>query len=331
MLWKNNRKKYTFIVLSNRPELPVRRTGISRLTLGLAIFHLMLAIALGLGWLHSIRSAANHNIDLLEQSIEEKNVRYGQLAEEKDHEIDRLRTDVVQITEQNKLVQRKMEQLKLLQQELSELLDQSADELSAFQLPEKVAQPPASASALAQGGELQNIETEQWSQFFDQSVSSAQLLQQEIDNLSINLSLLKSNLQAYIQQKKTTPDHWPAVSRQINSLYGIRSDPITGRAAFHDGVDIAGVIDDPVFTAAAGEVGTVGFDRLKGNFLTIKHSSEVETVYMHLQQVAVQPGQTVEKGERIGTIGNSGRSTGPHLHFEIHHKNKPMDPMTYYK
>lgn len=101
----------------------------------------------------------------------------------------------------------------------------------------------------------------------------------------------------------------------------------------HKGIDLAAPIGTPIYAAADGIVTRVAHqgDRGYGSFIVIDHGGGMSTLYAHMypHQVQVQVGERVKKGQRIGSVGNNGRSTGPHLHFEIHINNKQVDPAKY--
>jgi len=122
------------------------------------------------------------------------------------------------------------------------------------------------------------------------------------------------------------PLAWPANSRRINSPYGPRG----GR--YHYGIDIDGNLGDPIYAAASGIVKESRPASGYGWVIVIDHGSGLTTVYGHMYSstVLVSTGQRVSKGQRIASIGNNGRSTGPHLHFEVRKNGSPQNPMNYY-
>lgn len=124
-----------------------------------------------------------------------------------------------------------------------------------------------------------------------------------------------------------TPTLWPTVSTRITSSFGGRSDPFNNSEAYHNGLDIGGDRGDHVLASATGVVIEQGYDSAKGNYIIIRHSDQITTRYLHLSKIDVTEGQAVKKGEPIGELGSTGRSTGPHLHFEIRNNNEPIDPM----
>ncbi|WP_235775603.1 MULTISPECIES: M23 family metallopeptidase [Paenibacillus] len=122
---------------------------------------------------------------------------------------------------------------------------------------------------------------------------------------------------------------WPTSSRTISSSFGYRTDPFKGTAAYHGGIDIAAQTGDFVFAAQAGTVITVDRTAARGNYIVIDHGGGIQTWYMHLSAENVSPGDKVAKGQRIGEVGSTGRSTGPHLHFQVEKQDKLVDPLSY--
>jgi murein DD-endopeptidase MepM/ murein hydrolase activator NlpD len=114
----------------------------------------------------------------------------------------------------------------------------------------------------------------------------------------------------------------------ITSPYGYRIHPVTRTKSFHYGVDYRGRIGDPVYTVADGTVIYSGYDGLNGNKVVVKHKDKTQTFYLHLNKSLVKNGQKVKARQRIAQLGNTGRSTGPHLHFSIRDpKGKWANPM----
>ncbi len=118
---------------------------------------------------------------------------------------------------------------------------------------------------------------------------------------------------------------------RISSKYGYRVHPITKRrGSFHKGIDIAAPRGTPVYAAAKGTVYLAKYVRYGyGNLIIIKHEKELSTYYGHLSKILVRKGQRVKKGSLIGKVGSTGRSTGPHLHFEIRKGKKTLDPSVF--
>lgn len=118
---------------------------------------------------------------------------------------------------------------------------------------------------------------------------------------------------------------------RLTSPFGPRRDPINGKMGFHPGDDLAGRIGDPLYATADGVVIRAGWSHGYGRLVVIKHAFGLSTRYGHMSRIRVKVGQRVSRGERIGAMGNTGHSTGPHVHYEVREGNKPVNPMTFIK
>ncbi len=116
---------------------------------------------------------------------------------------------------------------------------------------------------------------------------------------------------------------------QITSDFGERTDPFTNQKAVHNGLDMAVAEGSSVVAAWSGTVLACTSDPIGGNYIIIDHASGMSTYYGHLSEILVESGQMVTAGERIALSGNTGKSTGPHLHFEIAYNGEPIDPVEY--
>ncbi|WP_279389715.1 M23 family metallopeptidase [Novosphingobium sp. PhB165] len=125
------------------------------------------------------------------------------------------------------------------------------------------------------------------------------------------------------------PQVSPAHVAYVSSSFGYRADPFTGGAAFHAGLDFPGPMGSPIYAAAKGRVTFVGQRQGYGNCVEISHGNGLMTRYGHLSGFSVHPGQLVDGGTRIAAMGSTGRSTGPHLHFEVRINNRPVNPRTF--
>jgi len=123
---------------------------------------------------------------------------------------------------------------------------------------------------------------------------------------------------------------WPTEKRfRISSPFSPdRLHPITGRRSPHNGVDLAAPVGTPIISTGDGVVSRVGNHPFAGRYIDINHSGTFETRYLHLSKVLVKRGQRIKRGQKIALTGNSGRSTGPHLHFELHVDGHPVNPLT---
>lgn len=121
--------------------------------------------------------------------------------------------------------------------------------------------------------------------------------------------------------------HLPLDQKVLTSSYGMRESPISGNWKFHHGIDMASPLGSNVYACKNGIVKKVGImDPVYGNYIIISHSNGMESMYAHLNEVLVVKGKTVKTAEKIGTVGTTGASTGPHLHFEISIDGETLDP-----
>jgi murein DD-endopeptidase MepM/ murein hydrolase activator NlpD len=173
-------------------------------------------------------------------------------------------------------------------------------------------------------GELAIEKSDEYSSLairIDRAVKQSQLREQSVielwDRLANSQSLLNS-----------TPSIRPARGWLV-SKFGYRISPFTGKAAMHNGIDIAAAPGTPIFAPADGIVTFAAFDETYGKLIAIDHGYGIMTRFGHNSQIYVQVGQKVKRWDVIAAIGNTGRSTGPHCHYEVRLNNVPIDPSNY--
>lgn len=157
-----------------------------------------------------------------------------------------------------------------------------------------------------------------------------------LDDLSVQikdrerqLSVLESLISTRNLSRQIVPGGRPVTQGWISSYFGHRTDPFSGRQAFHRGIDFAGPVGAQVVSVASGVV-TYSKDRFGyGKTVEINHGNGYVTRYAHNQRVLVTVGDTVQKGQPIALMGSTGRSTGPHLHFEVLKQGRAVDPMSF--
>ena len=121
----------------------------------------------------------------------------------------------------------------------------------------------------------------------------------------------------------------PCSWRKLTSPYGYRIHPTTGQYKFHNGVDLANDQGTPIYAARSGRVTVATYGGTYGNYVTINHGDGFSSLYAHMTRYVVHKGDTVKKGQLIGYMGSTGRSTGPHLHFSIFYNGSSVNPMNY--
>lgn len=140
------------------------------------------------------------------------------------------------------------------------------------------------------------------------------------------LGVLEAQLFEQAVKKKALPTMMPVSAPFNASGFGFRIDPFTGQQAMHEGIDFITDTGTPVVAAAGGVVQFAGFHPQYGNMIDIDHGNELVTRYAHLSKLTVKEGDLVQRGRRIGDSGSTGRSTGPHLHFEVRFRGSPQNP-----
>ena len=154
-------------------------------------------------------------------------------------------------------------------------------------------------------------------------------LEQRVNLRDSQLSALENVILARELKEEIHPEGRPVTKGFISSYFGERSDPFDGREAFHKGVDFAGTLGDKVVAVAAGVVTWAGERSGFGRLVEVNHGDGYVTRYAHNQRTLVSVGQTVKRGEAVALMGSSGRSTGPHVHFEVLRNGRQVDPLSY--
>lgn len=148
----------------------------------------------------------------------------------------------------------------------------------------------------------------------------------ELDPRFERLGLSLARMNALERGLAGIPQVLPASLEFISSGFGYRADPFTGGAAFHAGLDFRGPVGAPIYAAAKGRVSFAGIRQGYGKCIEVDHGNGLMTRYAHMSAFRARVGQTVAAGDIIGAIGSTGRSTGPHLHFEVRVHDRPMNP-----
>jgi murein DD-endopeptidase MepM/ murein hydrolase activator NlpD len=154
-------------------------------------------------------------------------------------------------------------------------------------------------------------------------------LEARVDLRDSQLSALENVILARELKEQIHPEGRPVAGGFISSYFGEREDPFSGREAYHKGVDFAGNQGSSVIAVAAGVVTWAGQRTGYGNLVEINHGDGYVTRYAHNERTLVSVGQTVKRGERVALMGSTGRSTGPHVHFEVLRNGRQVDPLSF--
>lgn len=167
----------------------------------------------------------------------------------------------------------------------------------------------------------------------DLSMQELQTTLQELESVAgvrtDLMTVLESRLFEQKVKKMMIPTQTPVPNANLGSYFGWRIDPITGRSALHTGLDFPSASGTPIFAAAGGVVVTQEVQSEYGNMLEVDHGNDLISRYAHASKVYVKKGDLIKRGQKIAEVGSTGRSTGPHLHFEVLVQGIPQDPQKF--
>lgn len=260
--------------------------------------------------------------------------------------IESLQKDLVSLSIQTEDMQEKMKALETLEQEINQLTGSSELDAAASRKKDsaskrenmKLASRTGESTQefyqngpvpAAVGGEAYGTSPEDVRALADRTATSLDTLNNQAATMKDRLKATRSNAEAYQEKMRATPSIWPTNSKRITSEFGNRYDPFTRRKSYHSGIDIGAPVNDPVYATADGKVVASGYSPAMGNFITIDHDYGLKTRFLHLNKTLVKQGDHVDKGDEIALVGSTGRSTGPHLHYEVMKNNKLIDPLPF--
>lgn len=319
--WFQN--KLTFVII---PEAngSVVRVKLSRGTLWGAAAALLLLVGTSCSiYLHHMHTAAASYLQ--RTALHGKAAKLEQDLLNKNAAIEQLQNEIFELSKQAAEVHNKMEEIKRIERDVQKLTAGAVG--SAGEPAAPVTGSIASFQGL--GGPDSPVTTADIKELASATGARYTALQTEMDELQNRFSTSKTLLQEKLERQRRTPNIWPTLSRIVTSPYGYRKDPFTKKLSFHRGIDIAGKLGDPVYAAAGGIVDSVGYDKLHGHNIIVEHTQGLRTWYMHLNSSDVRKGEPVDKGQPIGKLGTTGRSTGPHLHYEVLIGGRSSDPSPY--
>ncbi len=148
----------------------------------------------------------------------------------------------------------------------------------------------------------------------------------DTESMTARVELLSVNVNQEKILHDNIPNGYPTRNLGVTSAYGSRTHPTTQQKSFHHGVDLRATTGTNVYATADGIVRQATYNNLSGKRIWLTHNFGFETRYTHLSSMSVEPGDIVQKGDLIGLSGNSGRSSGPHLHYEVRYLEKPLNP-----
>lgn len=319
MYWLSN--KFTFVIIPDADQT-VQRFRLSGLVIILlpALIALLAIFTLLFFLLFSRHSSVTGE---LKAQLSASALQYEQQLSKNEIHISTLQADLVQLSEQARTMEGKMTEINELESQLKQLIGIEAS-------------APVSISNLlldegGQGGEELPLPEDARDKLVTETSKHYADISQQMEAMIPKLQKTRKAVLNYQKTLQITPTIWPTDSRKVTSLFGVRIDPFTGKATYHAGLDIGGNTGDPVYAAADGVITLTGRDSVHGIHVMIDHGRGISTRYFHLNKYIVDVGNKVVKGQVLGELGSTGRSTGPHLHYEVSVNGKNVNPEPYIK
>lgn len=326
MILNFKKQTYTLVIIPD-PNQPVVRMKLSNIVVigALAAFALLVITSLSVYALH-LRSIAV--TQQLRTELTGSTHEYATTLSAKEQTIDQLQNEIIKLSQQSKEMKTRVDEMAKLESDLKSIAQIGGGTGGS------VAVQPGSGTegesgGKSQGGAFNPVTDEEIVQLSADTSSALTKLGDQMSNLQTSMTETKQKVLEQQHMLRITPTLYPTMTRTVTSPFGYRTDPINGLPSFHSGIDFGAAIGDDVFSTADGTVVSVGRDSSHGNNIIVSHGQGLKTWYMHLSKTLVAEGDTVKKGQKIGLVGNTGRSTGAHLHYELIKNGKSIDPKPY--
>ncbi|MCZ0704342.1 murein DD-endopeptidase MepM/ murein hydrolase activator NlpD [Natronobacillus azotifigens] len=292
-------KILTFTILSNDANKMITRLRIPKLVILFGSLFALIPIAL-LGYFIMLNSQQE---TISQQQLVEKQQLLTKL-EDKNSLTENLRIQIEELESERVQVQETLEELNQLESQIQEYIVELPEEaLGGVEIPVDESEVIENAD-----GSFSLTDSTVWLESYQKTLA--------------NINQVNENI-------RHIPTAWPTVPNTITSDFGLRSDPFSSNSSFHSGIDVRGATGTPVYAAGDGIVIRANYYGNYGETIIIRHNDTYQTLYAHLSRIDVANGDQVTKGEEIGAIGSTGRSTGPHLHYEVIKNGEPVDPKIY--
>ncbi|WEK53499.1 MAG: M23 family metallopeptidase [Candidatus Cohnella colombiensis] len=328
MKWR--RKRFTFMVIPDANS-SVKRFQLSALWITIG-FLLIIAILISAITMFLLYRNNTEQIGVLEKKLATSTTELEKIIQNKDLHIGVLQTEVTDLSEQAQSITNHMSDIKDLESQLKNMVGiKDGDIATAIDANSVDDAYDGIAMDGGTGGEDLPVFDEAMDQLISETRQTFTSLQEQVKVLRPELEQTKEAVLKQSAIIKITPTIWPTDSRKVTSLFGVRKDPFTRRATFHAGIDIGGSTGDPIYATADGKVTSAGRDSSHGKNILISHTKSLSTHYSHMSKLLVEAGAKVSKGDLIGYMGSTGRSTGPHLHYEVILNGSTIDPRPYLK
>ncbi|MFF2091704.1 M23 family metallopeptidase [Paenibacillus sp. NPDC058174] len=329
---------WSFMLLRGADKT-VRQFHVSKRSVVAAPAAAVLAVSGCIGGLQ-LKSALK--ISNLEDQLSQQTSQFAQTVSAKDEAILNLQKELALLSQQTKDMETKLNDLQVLENKLQQFIEQygavtrsshssrNSDSIrgEVQSLSAPIGGKTSSLIPLAYSSQP-SAELKRMAALAEGSSLDLHAVSDMVDEMEQTMAHSLRQYRLRQAELDAIPSGWPTSSHQMTSGFGYRKDPFTGKATFHAGIDIAGQIGDPVFSAASGIVEESGYSSSEGNHIVIDHGNGLRSVYMHLKQIEAREGDTIVRGEKIGLLGSTGRSSGPHLHFQVMQRDEAVNPLNY--
>lgn len=326
-------RRYTVLIVPEGSS-PVFRLKFRAYFLLSALITAIILIASVL-FLSIVNRSHSYQIHALKTELIASTSQYQTTVDDKDQAIDNLLKELVELSEKSKTIETKMIELEKLEAELKSITDKGQASSKTATTRKEATEDNTydlgaeDSSIGGIGGESIPLSEEEIASLVHETKESIAASLSEIPDLQQKLEDTKVTVQQYKEMLQILPTYWPTDSVRITSQFGNRKDPFNRVLSLHSGLDIGGKVGEPVYAAADGTVVDTGYHSARGYYVTLSHPSGLHTNYMHLSKILVTTGNKLKQGDTLGELGSTGRSTGPHLHFEVIKNGVTVDPELY--
>lgn len=323
MNWKWIRKRFTFMVISdaNSHVIRFRVAGIF-LYLGAIVVLCALGAA---SYYYQVHKESEQLNGHLKAEMSGQTESFTQSILDKNSTIEQLQSELIRLSDQAEAIKAKVEEFKKFESEMKSIAgtDGKGGPLAG------AASSGEQGASAGIGGTNVPASDKDVEELVEQARLNYSTIGDDINTLTGSLSVTKQKVLETQHLLQVTPTLWPTISHTITSGFGVRIDPFTKAPSYHSGIDFGANLGDPAYVTADGTVKSTGSDATHGINIVVTHENGLSTWYMHLSKINVKPGEAVVKGQIIGLTGNTGRSTGPHLHYEVLKNGVSIDPKPY--
>jgi murein DD-endopeptidase MepM/ murein hydrolase activator NlpD len=324
--WK--KKKWTLVLIPEANQSVVR-FRVTNLSLYIALIVLLLILLTSVT-VYCVHLRTLVVTERLKVQLSGASKEYSVAMASKEKTIEELQNEIIRLSQQAKDMKTKVEEMTKLEHDLKVIAQIGGDAAAGSgAAPGSGSEGSNADVAQGKGGSLIPVTDEEIRQLSADTSASFLQIGERLTALQSSFAETKQKVLEQQHLLRITPTLWPTSTQVVTSPFGYRKDPLNGRPSFHSGIDIGAHENDPVYATADGTVISAGSDSAHGNNVIISHGQGLKTWYMHLNKILVSEGDSVQKGQKIGLVGSTGRSTGPHLHYEVIKNGQSVDPKPY--